>query len=234
MIARDVARHLAVVSARLPVRHVARPRHRGLGRRRQPLPRFRRRHRGVLDRPRAPGGRARRAAGGRRVPAHLERLLARAHDGARRAPRRARADGRTGDELPLPVGHRVGRGGDQARALRHRPAALHRFPRRLPRPHDGLAVVHVEQVHAADGLRADHAGRHARAVSEPLPPALRRRRPGQRRCSITSGCCSSATCRRRRWPRSWSSRSRAKAATWCRRRASSPGCARSATSTASC
>ncbi len=72
--------------------------------------------------------------------------------GARRAPRRARADRRAGDELLLPVGHRVGRRRAQARALRHRPAALHRLPRRLPRPHHGLAVVHLEQVHAAEGL----------------------------------------------------------------------------------
>ena len=47
---------LALVSARLSVRDVARPRHRSLGRRRQPLPRLRRRHRGVQHRPRASAG----------------------------------------------------------------------------------------------------------------------------------------------------------------------------------
>ena len=44
---------LALLSARLSVRDVARPRHRSLGRRRQSLPRFRRRHRRLRDGPRA-------------------------------------------------------------------------------------------------------------------------------------------------------------------------------------
>jgi 4-aminobutyrate aminotransferase len=51
--------------------------------------------------------------------------------------------------------------------------------RRLSRPHHGLAVVHVEQVHAAEGLLPDHAGRHPCALSEQLPAAVRRRRSGQ-------------------------------------------------------
>ena len=168
------------------------------------------------------------------VPAHLERLLAREHGRAGGAPRGGRADGRARDELPVPVRHRVGRGRAQARALRHRAAALHRLPRRLPRTHDGFAVVHLEQVHAAEGLRAHDARRHARPVSEHrtgrCSPAATRARP----CSTTSACCSSATCRRPRSRRSWSSRSRARAAISCRPMASSPACARSATSTASC
>ena len=79
----------ALVSARLSVRDVARPRHRGLGRRRQPVPRFRRRHRRVRDGPRPPEGGHRDQGGGRQVPAHLERLLAREHDPADRAAGRA-------------------------------------------------------------------------------------------------------------------------------------------------
>ena len=115
--------------------------------------------------------------------------------GPGRAPGADRADGRTGDELPLPVRHRGGRGGDQAGALRHRPSALHRFPRRLPRPHDGLAGLHLEQVHPAEGLLRDDARRDARAVSRirtgRCSPAATR----ARRCSTTSACCSSAACR---------------------------------------
>ena len=70
----------AELSARLSVRDVARPRHRGLGRRRQSVPRFH-----VAASPYA-----RRATripivveavktGSREIPAHLERLLAREH-----------------------------------------------------------------------------------------------------------------------------------------------------------
>ena len=193
---------LAVVSARLSVRDVARARHRSLGRRRQSLPRFRRRHRRVLHGPCASAGGRGHQGGGRQVPAHLERLLARGHDAPGRAAGRARADGRAGDELLLPVRHRIGRGRDQARALRHRPAALHRLPRQLPRPHDGLARVHLEQVHAAERLlrRRCRASRtcRTRIRTGRCSPAPTR----ARRCSTTSACCSSATCRRPKSPRS--------------------------------
>ena len=116
---------------------------------------------------------------GRAVPAHLapttgtRRRCAWASASPRLAPM-----GEPAHELLLPIGHRGRRGRAQARALRHRPAAVHRLPRRLPRPHDGLAGVHLEQVHPAEGLLPDHAGRDARAVSQPLPAALRRRGPG--------------------------------------------------------
>ena len=91
-------------------------------------------------------------------------------------------------------------GGAQARALHDRPRPLHRLFGRLPRPHHGLAVLHVEQVHAAERLLPDDAGRHARAVSEQLPAAVRRRRPGHARCCGTSRMsCSCTTCRQARW-----------------------------------
>ncbi len=66
----------------------------------------------------------------------------------------------------------------EARALRHGAAPVHRLPRRLPRPHHGLARLHVEQVHPAAGLLPHHARRHPRALPEPLSTPLRRGRPG--------------------------------------------------------
>ena len=55
----------------------------------------------------------------------------------------------------------------------------HRLPRQLPRPHHGLAVADVQQVHAAGGILPDHAGRDARALPESVSAAVRGRRPGQ-------------------------------------------------------
>ena len=172
-------RRFAVVSARLSVRDVAWARHRGLGRRRQSLPRLRRRHCRVLHGTcPSKGGRCHQG-GGRQVPARFERLLAREHDAPDRAPGGSRADGRARDELPLPVRHRIGRGRDQARALRDRSPAIHRLPRQLPRTHDGVAGVHLEQVHAAEGLCADDARRDARAVPQSVPAPVCGRGPGQ-------------------------------------------------------
>ena len=58
---------------------------------------------------------------------------------------------------------------------------VHRLPRRLPRPDDGVARVHLQQVHAAEGL-------------------LRRRCPASRTCPTRTrtGRCSRATTRARR------------------------------------
>ena len=109
---------------------------------------------------------------------------------------------------------------------RHGARALHRISRRLSRPHHGLAGLHLEQVHPAEGILPDHAGRHARAVSEQLSAAVRRRRPGAGGAALhRGGACSSTTCRPARWRRCWSSRSRARAAISCRRTVFSRACA---------
>ncbi len=99
----------------------------------------------------------------------------------------------------------------------------------------GSLAVHLEQVHPAEGLLPDDARRHARAVPEQLPAAVRRRRPGTGRCCATSRrSCSRTTCRPMKSPPSSSSRSRARAATWCRRTDFWRGCASCATGTGSC
>ena len=118
--------------------------------------------------------------------------------------------------LSLPEWHGVGRGRAETRSLRHRPAPIHRLPRRLPWTLHGLAVVYGQQVHAAGRFLSDHARRDACALSQHLPAAVRGRGPRSGRCSITSRpCSSSAMCRRPRLPPYWSSLSRARAATWC-------------------
>ena len=86
-------------------------------------------------------GRAGDHGGRGQVRAHLERLLARESDRAR--PRRSLRSipvGEPAHELLLPERHRSGRRRAQARTLRQRARPLHRFSRRLPRPHDGLAA----------------------------------------------------------------------------------------------
>ena len=112
------------------------------------------------------------------------RLLARAPGGAGREDRGAGALRRAGDELLLPVGHRGGGGRAEARPLRHRPAAVHRLPRRIPRPDHGLARLHLEQVHPAGGLLPRHAGGDPGPLPQPLPAAVRRRGPGQGRARL--------------------------------------------------
>ena len=57
-------------------------------------------------------------------------------------------------------------------ALQH-----HRVPRRLPRPHDGVAVADVEQGDSAPRLRADDARRVSRAVRRTAIAARSDRRP---------------------------------------------------------
>ena len=151
------------------------PWHRGLGRRRQPLPRLHGRHRRVQHRAQPPGRGAGDQGCGGEVPAHLQRLLARGPGAPGRAHERAVADEGAGHELLLPVRHRECRGRAEAGALRHRARALHRLHRRFPRAHHGLARLHLEQVHPAAGLLPHHARCHARAVPEQLPAAVRRR-----------------------------------------------------------
>jgi 4-aminobutyrate aminotransferase len=85
------------------------------------------------------------------------------------------------------IRHRERRGGAQARALHDRAAALHRFSRRLPRPHDGIARLHVEQIHAAEGLLPGDARRDACALPEQLPAAVRRRGSGRGGAALHRG-----------------------------------------------
>ena len=208
--------------------------HGSLGRGRQPLPRFRGRHRGLRDGPRPPARREGGAGRGRQVPAHLERLLARGDDGARRAPLRDRAARRAGHVLLLPVRHGIRGRRAEARALRDEARPHHRLPRQLPRPHDGLALADVQQVHAAGGLLPDHAGRDARALPEHVPPALCRQRPGQGGARLHPHAV------RAERPGLGSRRDRDRAAAGRRRLSRAAGriprraCARSATRTESC
>ena len=43
---------------------------------------------------------------------------------------------------------------------------VHRIPGRLPWAHHGLAVLHIQQVHPAEGVLPQHAGRDSRALSQ--------------------------------------------------------------------
>ena len=97
----------------------------GRGHRRQPLPRLRGRHRRQLDRPRAPAGRRPRSRS--RPPSCIHfcaptstcRSTPQSAAGSREI---APIDGQ-GAGLPRQLGHGGGRGGDQARALRHASAS---------------------------------------------------------------------------------------------------------------
>ncbi len=129
---RDV--DLAQPAARLPDRAGSRGGPRRRGHRRQPVPRFRGRDRGHLDRSLAPAGRGRDQGTGRRadpllglrlLPADLSRGLPRA-----RAPR---PDRRPGPGLSRQFRSRGRRGGHQAGALRDEAAIRGRVPRRVPR-----------------------------------------------------------------------------------------------------
>ena len=100
---------LAEPAARLPDRPGPRRGPDGRGHRRQPLPRLRRRHRGQLDRPRAPAGRRRDQGAGRRadpllgvrlLPADLPARSAASSPRSRRSPAAARAYlGNSGTEV---------------------------------------------------------------------------------------------------------------------------------------
>ena len=131
----------------LPVRHGPRAGRRGLGRGREPLPRFRGGHRRVQHgaQPSAggPGDQGRRG----QVPPHLLGLLARRPGAPRRAHQRARSDGRARDVLLRPERDR-GRGRrHQAGPSPHGPRPVHRLPGRVPRTEHGQPRVHGEQVH---------------------------------------------------------------------------------------
>ena len=143
MIARDDEGRLALLSARLSVRDVARPGHGSLGRRRQPLPRFRRRHRGLRDRPRASAAwsKAVQEAAGKFLHIssdywHEEMVGARASA----SPRSCRSASRRMSFFCQSGTESVEGALKLARYVTSA-AALHRLPRQLPRPHHGLAVA---------------------------------------------------------------------------------------------
>ncbi len=65
-------------------------------------------------------------------------------------------------------GHRGDRSRAQAGALRDETVQHHRVPRLVSRPHARFARGNVEQVHPAEGLRPDDAGRLSRPVRQLL------------------------------------------------------------------
>ncbi len=167
------ARRVAVLSSGLPLRHVARQRRAGLGRGRQPLFGFCRRHRRVQHRPQ-PSGRGSSHQGCRRsVFTYFVRLLARRPNQAGGAAQRTVAHEGAGHELLRTVGHRERGSRVEIGALCDGTRPVHRFSGRLPRQNHGLAVVHVQQVHAAEGFLSEHARRHSCALSQQLSAAVR-------------------------------------------------------------
>ena len=171
--------HLAVLSARLSVRHGQGARRGSLGRGWQPLSGLHERHRACA----APGTRTRRSCRRSRTR-RTTSCTSRSdywHERMTRLAERINALDPLREPAQVLVcqsGTEAVEGRAEARALRDRAAALHRFPRRLSRPHHGLARLHLQQVHPAGRILPDHAGRHARALPERLPSAVRRRRPG--------------------------------------------------------
>ena len=135
-------RELALLPARLSVRHGARTRRGSLGRRRQSLPRFR-----------EPASRV--CSTGHAHPKVVQAIKDAAddflhissdywHERMTRLAERINELNPMGEPVQVFVcqsGTEVGGRCAQTRALRHRPAALHRLPRRLSRPLDGLAEL---------------------------------------------------------------------------------------------
>ena len=76
----------------------------------------------------------------------------------------ARADRGREQGLPHQLGDRSGRGVDQARAPRDRPAVRDRVPRRVPRPEPRQPLAHREQGEVPAGLQPAAPGRAPRAV----------------------------------------------------------------------
>ena len=151
------------------------------------------------------------------VPAHLERLLARADDGARRAPRRARADGRAGDELPLPVRHRS----------RSKARSSSRATSPGGRASSGSSAASTAAPWAR--CRSRPASTRSRRASSPTMPGVTHvpypnpyrplfagDGPGRGGARLHPHAVRAQRAAVRKSRRSWSSRSRAKAATSCR------------------
>ena len=133
-----------------------------MGRGWQRVPRLPVRDLGDEPRPLPPARRRGGARAGGGADARVEPLLQRARDAPRRAPV-AHGPGRQG--VPLQLGHRGERGGDQARA-QGAPGRRHRGPaRRLPRADLRRALGHAAGVQAGS-LRAARARvSHGRGVS---------------------------------------------------------------------
>ena len=104
-------------------------------------------------------------------------------------------------------------------------ARHHRVSRRLPWPLARVAVADREQGRAAARVRPVHAGRLSRAVSGYLSRVERQMPPRRSRCRSSRISSSRTWFRPTKSRRSSSSRFRARAATWCRRRRSCRGCA---------
>ena len=163
---------------------------RGLGRRRQGVPRLRRRHRGQRPRPRAPGGRRGRVRADRHARPRLQPLPRRAA-GARSPSGCSTCSAGRGRVFFCQLRRRGQRGRLQDARPAHRPHLHGRHRGRLPRPHHGRPG-------------ADRQARQAASRSC--------------RCRATSRSCRTATPRRcarpspTTPPRSSSSPSRARTA----------------------
>ena len=203
---------------------------------RQGVPRLRQRDRGHGARPRDIRG---------STPRSTPRSTAHRADQRDRVHRAGVAAGdRAGGHLPRPARlgavPQLGLGGDrrrpQAGPPRHRAPRDHRVPRRLPRPDLRRDERHDLEPQLPDRLRAAPAGRLLRAVPGRLSGVRRRRGGGVGRGTgrILRVAVRGGDRRRRRWARSSSSPSWARAATTRRRPRSCRSCGRCATSTASC
>ena len=218
---------VAVVHARLSVRDRARRRGGRRGRRRQPLPRLRRRHRRQLDRRVAPRRRRGDHRAGAEVHPHVgDGLLLRAAGAAGGAAGVDRADrrGRPDASSATPARKRPRRRSSW-RATHTKRQDDHRVPRRVPRPFARIAVADREQGDPAARVRSVDARRVSRAVSRYLP-LQRQRRPVRGECAVASSRDQLFVhlSRPTKSPRSSSSRSRARAATSCRRQPSCRAC----------
>ena len=148
--------------------------------------------------PRVVAGHPRRR---RAIPPHLRHrfLLRRLRPpGGAAGPLPARQqEAGVSDEL----GHRGGRGCDQAGAIPYPPASPHRFPRLVPRSQLRGDESHVEQGKTAGAFRAVPAGSVPRAVPEPVPLRRVRRRDRMRSARgrrHRGAVCPAAAPRRRR------------------------------------
>ena len=131
----------------------------------------------------------------RQVPAHVgHRLLLRAAGAARRGAVGDRADAGPASIVLRQLRHRGQRGGAQAGAVLHQAPQHHRVLRRVPRPHDGIAVADGEQADAAPRLRAVRARRVSRAVRRTAIAVRSAASPRRARPSACASSRSSCSC----------------------------------------